>query len=149
MGIEARSAAKEAYSSGRTEETEAKPWDAADQRSTLRGSMPQSTGCSTSWEASSPPSPLLVHTRPGSACHSSFLRNRLKYALTGREAKAILMERYVKVDGKVRTDVCYPTGFMDVISLEKSDEYFRILYGSKGRMTVHRISAEEASYKLC
>ena len=77
------------------------------------------------------------------------LRNRLKYALTGREAKAILMERYVKVDGKVRTDVTYPTGFMDVISLEKSDEYFRILYDSKGRMTVHRISAEEASYKLC
>jgi len=77
------------------------------------------------------------------------LRNRLKYALTGREAKAILMERFVKVDGKVRTDVCYPTGFMDVISIEKSDEYFRILYDSKGRMTVHRISAEEASYKLC
>uniref|UniRef100_A0A7S3E349 40S ribosomal protein S4 n=1 Tax=Chloropicon laureae TaxID=464258 RepID=A0A7S3E349_9CHLO len=77
------------------------------------------------------------------------LRNRLKYALTGREAKAILMERMVKVDGKVRTDVCYPTGFMDVVSIEKSDEYFRILYDTKGRMTVHRISAEEASYKLC
>mmetsp|Transcript_32375 Transcript_32375/g.69797 ORF Transcript_32375/g.69797 Transcript_32375/m.69797 type:complete len:261 (+) Transcript_32375:110-892(+) len=77
------------------------------------------------------------------------LRNRLKYALTGREAKAILMERMVKVDGKVRTDVCYPTGFMDVVSIEKSDEYFRILYDTKGRMTVHRISEEEASYKLC
>merc|ERR1712072_771270 len=76
------------------------------------------------------------------------LRNRLKYALTGREAKAILMERFVKVDGKVRTDVCYPTGFMDVVSIEKSDEYFRLLYDAKGRMTVHRISSEEASYKL-
>eukprot|EP00216_Chloropicon_sp_CCMP2111_P005193 CAMPEP_0198234058 /NCGR_PEP_ID=MMETSP1446-20131203/151_1 /TAXON_ID=1461542 ORGANISM="Unidentified sp, Strain CCMP2111" /NCGR_SAMPLE_ID=MMETSP1446 /ASSEMBLY_ACC=CAM_ASM_001112 /LENGTH=259 /DNA_ID=CAMNT_0043914785 /DNA_START=25 /DNA_END=804 /DNA_ORIENTATION=+ len=77
------------------------------------------------------------------------VRNRLKYALTGREAKAILMERFVKVDGKVRTDVCYPAGFMDVVSLEKTDEFFRLLYDTKGRMTVHRISAEESSYKLC
>jgi small subunit ribosomal protein S4e len=58
------------------------------------------------------------------------------------------MERFVKVDGKVRTDVCYPAGFMDVVSIEKSDEYFRLLYDTKGRMTVHRISSEEASYKL-
>merc|ERR1719321_1453975 len=108
--------------------------------------MPQSTGCSTSWEASSPkPSPGPHKTRE---CLPLILilRNRLKYALTGREAKAILMERFVKVDGKVRTDVCYPTGFMDVVSIEKSDEYFRLLYDAKGRMTVHRISSEEASY---
>jgi len=77
------------------------------------------------------------------------IRNRLKYALTGREAKAILMERFVKIDGKVRTDVTYPTGFMDVVGIEKTDEYFRVLYDPKGRMTIHRISAEEASYKLC
>lgn len=77
------------------------------------------------------------------------LRNRLKYALTGAEAKSILMERLVKLDGKVRTDVTYPAGFMDVISIEKTDEYFRILYDAKGRMTLHRISSEEASYKLC
>ena len=47
-----------------------------------------------------------------------FLRNRLKYALNGREVKAILMERQVKVDGKVRTDTTFPAGFMDVISLD-------------------------------
>ena len=32
------------------------------------------------------------------------LRNRLKYALTGKEVKYILMQRLVKVDGKARTD---------------------------------------------
>lgn len=41
-----------------------------------------------------------------------FLRNRLKYALTGKEVTAILMQRLVKVDGKVRTDETYPAGFM-------------------------------------
>jgi small subunit ribosomal protein S4e len=40
------------------------------------------------------------------------LRNRLKLALTYKEAKAILMQRHLKVDGKVRTDVKYPAGFM-------------------------------------
>ncbi|PWN47194.1 putative ribosomal protein S4.e, cytosolic [Violaceomyces palustris] len=76
------------------------------------------------------------------------LRNRLKYALTGREVTAITAQRLIKVDNKVRTDPTYPTGFMDVVSIEKSGEHFRILYDVKGRFIVHRITAEEATYKL-
>ncbi|PWZ02238.1 40S ribosomal protein S4 [Testicularia cyperi] len=76
------------------------------------------------------------------------LRNRLKYALNGREVVAITAQRLIKIDGKVRTDPTYPTGFMDVVSIEKSGEHFRILYDAKGRFIVHRISAEEATYKL-
>lgn len=41
-----------------------------------------------------------------------FLRNRLKYALTNCEVKKIVMQRHIKVDGKVRTDPNYPAGFM-------------------------------------
>lgn len=41
-----------------------------------------------------------------------FLRNRLKYALTYKEVTSILMQRLVKVDGKVRTDSTYPAGLM-------------------------------------
>merc|ERR1712154_204787 len=78
-----------------------------------------------------------------------FIRNRLKYALNGREVKQIVMQRLVKVDGKVRTDPTYPAGFMDVISIEKTGENFRLLYDTKGRFQVHHISEEEASYKLC
>ncbi|OMJ09037.1 40S ribosomal protein S4 [Smittium culicis] len=77
-----------------------------------------------------------------------FLRNRLKYALNGREVKSILMQRLVKVDGKVRTDVTYPAGYMDVITLEKTNERFRLIYDVKGRFIIHRISEEEAKYKL-
>merc|ERR1711861_98723 len=79
------------------------------------------------------------------------LRNRLKYALTNKEVQKILMQRLVKVDGKVRTDVNYPVGFMDVISLDKSDEHFskenqfklcrvqRVSVGAKGvpNITTH------------
>ena len=79
---------------------------------------------------------------------SIFLRNRLKYALTGREVTSIVQQRLIKVDGKVRTDATYPAGFMDVISIEKTGEHFRLVYDTKGRFTVHRIQAEEAEYKL-
>lgn len=41
-----------------------------------------------------------------------FLRNRLKYALTGNEVLKIVKQRLIKVDGKVRTDPTYPAGFM-------------------------------------
>jgi len=78
-----------------------------------------------------------------------FLRNRLKYALTYAEAKKICMQRLIKIDGKVRTDMMYPAGFMDVISIEKTNEFFRLVYDVKGRFTVHRITKEEAKYKLC
>lgn len=102
-----------------------------------------------------------------------FLRNRLKYALTYDEVKKIVNQRLVKVDGKVRTDKTYPAGFMgkkygaikclihnfqhsfsvveckfsgvvDVITIEKTAENFRLIYDVKGRFTVHRISNEEA-----
>lgn len=41
-----------------------------------------------------------------------FLRNRLKYALTGDEALRIVKQRLVRVDHRVRTDPTYPAGFM-------------------------------------
>ena len=61
-----------------------------------------------------------------------FLRNRLKYALTKREVGMILMQRLVRVDGKVRTDSTYPAGFMDVIGIEATGEQFRLIYDVKG-----------------
>ncbi|CAO1373553.1 unnamed protein product [Diamesa serratosioi] len=78
-----------------------------------------------------------------------FLRNRLKYALTNTEVTKIMMQRHIKVDGKVRTDINFPAGFMDVVTIEKTSEFFRLIYDVKGRFTVHRITADEAKYKLC
>lgn len=77
------------------------------------------------------------------------LRNRLKYALNVAEANAILMQRLVKVDGKVRTEKCYPCGFMDVVSFAKNDENFRLVFDTKGRFKLLPIDSEEAQYKLC
>jgi small subunit ribosomal protein S4e len=77
------------------------------------------------------------------------LRNRLKYALNYKETKTIMIQRQIKVDGKIKTDQKYPTGFMDVVTIDKTKENFRLLYDTKGRFRIHKISAEEATYKLC
>lgn len=77
------------------------------------------------------------------------LRNRLGYALTRNEAQAICMQRLIEVDGKVRTDCNFPAGFMDVVTIEKINKHYRLLYDVKGRFQAHPITAEEATYKLC
>jgi len=77
------------------------------------------------------------------------LRERLKYALTYREVKMIVMQRLIKVDGKVRSDMFFPAGFMDVVQIEKTKENFRLLYNTKGRFALHKVAKDEASYKLC
>jgi len=77
------------------------------------------------------------------------LRNRLKYALTRREVVQIVMRRLVEVDHKVRTDITYPAGFQDVLTIQRTDEKYRLLYDVKGRFILHRISADEAKVKLC
>lgn len=71
-------------------------------------------------------------------CRHSYVVCR--YALTGKEVVSILMQRLVKVDGKVRTDCTYPAGFMDVIEIDRTDEHFRLIYDTKGRFVTHRIT---------
>ncbi|MED6183673.1 40S ribosomal protein S4 [Stylosanthes scabra] len=77
------------------------------------------------------------------------LRNKLRYALAYREVISILMQRHVLVDSKVRTDQKYPAGFMDVVSIPKTNENFRLLYDTKGRFRLRTIGEHEARFKLC
>jgi len=77
------------------------------------------------------------------------LRNRLKYALTKREVTQICAQKFVKVDGKIRTDTHFPAGFMDVVTIEKSGDAFRLLFDTKGRYVLHPVSGDESSFKLC
>jgi len=79
------------------------------------------------------------------------LKNRLKYALTGREVMMIVNDKEgnIAVDGKMRKDPRFPTGLMDVITIKKTGELYRILYDVKGRFVLRNINADEAKFKLC
>uniref|UniRef100_J3L8T4 Small ribosomal subunit protein eS4 central region domain-containing protein n=1 Tax=Oryza brachyantha TaxID=4533 RepID=J3L8T4_ORYBR len=53
------------------------------------------------------------------------------------------------VDGKVRsvrTDKTYPAGFMDVISIPKTGQNYRLLYDTKGRFGLQSIKDEDAKF---
>ncbi len=76
------------------------------------------------------------------------LRDILGLAKTAREAKYILKNGKVKVDGKVRKSLKFPVGFMDVVSIPTLDKYYRMIYDKLGRLTPLEISRNEASKKL-
>ncbi|VFV36302.1 ribosomal protein x-linked [Lynx pardinus] len=59
------------------------------------------------------------------------------------------MQCFIKIDGKVQTDITYPNGFMDVISIHKTGEYFHLICNTKGHFAIHWITPEETKYKLC
>lgn len=98
-------------------------------------------------------------SRPSTGPHKRFecipisvlLRNRLRYAMSRQEAIKIVKDKegLIKVDGKIRRDDRFPLGMMDVVSIERTGEHFRILYDVKGRFQAHKIDDKEAKFKLC
>ncbi|VFV25744.1 40s ribosomal protein x isoform x isoform [Lynx pardinus] len=63
--------------------------------------------------------------------------------------KKICMQHFIKIDGKVRTNITFSAGFMDVVSIDKTGENFRLIYDTKGHFAVHWITPEETKYKPC
>jgi len=76
------------------------------------------------------------------------LRDLLGVAKTAKEAKTIVSQGKVYVDGKIRRDESYPAGLMDVITFPDSDRSYRVLPSPKG-LILHSVEREEAGFKLC
>jgi small subunit ribosomal protein S4e len=79
------------------------------------------------------------------------LRDKLKFALTGREADVILHQKegLIRVDKKIKSNPKYPVGFMDVIDIPKVGTSYRVLYDVKGRYVFNKINKTENAFKLC
>ncbi len=78
---------------------------------------------------------------------SVVLRDILGVADTRKEAKKIISQGKVYVDGKVRRKDDFPVGLMDVISMPDLKKFYRILPSHKG-LFLNSINKEEASFKL-
>lgn len=76
------------------------------------------------------------------------VRDILKLAKTRKEAKTIISQGKIKVNGKLQLDELFPTGLMDVISIPEMKKTYRILPSEKG-LILHSIGPEEALFKLC
>lgn len=75
------------------------------------------------------------------------LRDVLGYALTLREARLVLAEGRVQVDGRVVRDYKFPVGLMDVLYLKGVEAYYRVLPHPSKYFMLHPIGEEEAHLK--
>jgi small subunit ribosomal protein S4e len=77
------------------------------------------------------------------------LRDILGVCDTAKEAKRIVGNRDVFVDGKAVKNPKAPVGLMDVLSIPKLDADYRVLLTPRGKLTLVKIEKDEASWKLC
>ncbi|MFA6268663.1 MAG: 30S ribosomal protein S4e [archaeon] len=70
------------------------------------------------------------------------VRNYIGIASTLKEAKKMLNESEVKVNGVVRLDHQFPVGLFDVIAIEKQKLFFRVMLDEKGRLIIKPIEKE-------
>jgi len=72
------------------------------------------------------------------------IRDILRYARNIKEVKSILNKGVVKIDGRVRNEVGFPVGLMDIFTI--GDEHYRILPSKKG-LKLHK--EDNSNIKLC
>ena len=97
------------------------------------------------WTAKPEPGP-----HPISNCMPLMLivRDMLGLAKTRKEARAIISEEKIRVDGRVQREELFPIGLMDVLSIPDIEKAYRILPSQKG-LVLHPIGKDEADFKLC
>jgi small subunit ribosomal protein S4e len=76
------------------------------------------------------------------------IRDYLLLCDTQKEAKRILSNSEILVDGVKRKSNKFPVGLMDVITIPRIKKHYRILYNQRGKLTLVPISSEDAKWKL-
>ena len=75
------------------------------------------------------------------------VRDILKVANNAREAKRIINEKNIHIDGIARTDYKHMVGLFDIVSIPATNEYYRVLLDSKNRFKLFKEDANAG--KLC
>lgn len=100
----------------------------------------------TVWVTKQSPGP---HAIEKSLPAAVVLRDMLKVCDTAKEAKRIIGNREIMIDGKPLRSHKMPVGFMDVLSIPKTNANYRMLLSDKGKLILIEISESEAKWKLC
>lgn len=90
-----------------------------------------------------------AHSVDSSLPASIVLRDMIGICDTAREAKRIIGNRELIVDGKPVKNPKAPVGLMDTISIPKMNLNYRMLLTDKGKLTVVPVGEDEVSWKLC
>jgi small subunit ribosomal protein S4e len=78
----------------------------------------------------------------------SVVRDMLKLCDNSREARFIIGSRTIAVDGKIVTDYKFPVGLMDVVTVLKTKQSYRMLIDYKARLQLVPIDDAEKGWKL-
>jgi len=87
------------------------------------------------------------HTAKTSIPLNIVFKDLLKYTKTTKETKKILAQGNILVNQKLRKDIKFPIGILDVLSLP-TGENFRLIYNKLGKFILKSIEKEEASIIL-
>lgn len=96
-----------------------------------------------------------VRPKPGSHPISKcvpltiIVRDILGIAKTRREAKKIISQGKIWVDGEIQREDLFPTGLMDVISIPDMEREYRVLPSQKGLALYPVGKKEGAGFKFC
>jgi small subunit ribosomal protein S4e len=94
------------------------------------------------------PSPS-AHAIENSMPLITVIRDMLQVCDTAVEGKRIIGNREILVDGRPVRGHKLPVGLMDVISLPKLEQNYRMLLDRRGKLRLVNIGEGEESWKLC
>jgi len=107
------------------------------------------------WKIKRKESKFVVKPRPGPHSIEESLplliivRDLLGYAKNAREAKKVIKEGKILVDGRVRRDHKFPVGLMDIIEIPSANDYRIVIFDKRGKLVLEKIGKKNAKYKLC
>jgi small subunit ribosomal protein S4e len=78
----------------------------------------------------------------------TIVRDYLKLAATGREAARVIGAGDVLVDGRIVKDAKFAVGFMDVVSIPKTKQAWRVVIDDKARLRIVPIESAQSGWKL-
>lgn len=78
-----------------------------------------------------------------------WLRDHVHLARNLREARIILNQREIIVNGRSVRDPHQGIGVFDIISIPRTGSYYRVLKDKKGRLVTIEIGEEDARTRLC
>jgi small subunit ribosomal protein S4e len=87
------------------------------------------------------------HSLLGCAPLAVVIRDELGFAKTRKEAKTIVSQGKIHVNGEIRRKDDFPVGLMDVISIPDIAKSYRVLPSYKG-LILNEIGNEESKFKI-
>lgn len=93
----------------------------------------------------------IARPKPGAHTYSEsipllvILRNILKIVDNKKEAKFLIRQNLVKVNGRKIREINLPVGLFDVVFLDKEKKYYRIIFNRKKKLIPLEIESNEAN----